>query len=646
MRFLFFSPYQAIAKHVYPERFIAEILMNSAHEVSYLGCNRFLSKFCISHAAFSLKENSTKQEREKVCAECINNRNQISDSSIPFFYLDDYYDQSEDQNIREILNALKKEEIYNLKFRDYCIGQTSSYEFILNHKISDMSQISEEQFNYYKIYLENSIRAVISFERFFSSNKFDKIFVYNSGYSINSALCEVAKKFNIPVFFMHAGLNLYHMLDSLYFSPSNIIDYNIKSIKFFVDNAQELSLDYAKYRLVLDHFKSSFKSTSVFSYSSARKASNFSSLCKKIFKNKKYKKVVLLSMSSSDETYGADFAIMKFTYVKNATKIFSNQIEWVKNTIDFFSKHPEYLLIIRIHPREFPNKREKVMSSRIAEYEKIFRDLPENIYLDHPEEGNSIYDLFEIADLQITAQTTAGIEGAMLGIPLISTVQRLGMYPIPAIALLPKSVEEYEKTILESLREEKDTSKSLMMVALKWYLYLHTELQFNFDSKNFWLKEDKRSLINRGIKKVKRFLKIPKYSLSKYLKSTSISDEEKPYLLKILESISMEKEIYTFREDRILNSDSRSSVNEEAYFYKYLLGLFSLLYGVDIAEYAEFKFLMNVDMPKSLQEKECIFLVSEKSKEFEWHRNNGGSVFVIPEKANLAISLAKLISGQ
>ncbi len=96
--------------------------------------------------------------------------------------------------------------------------------------------------------------------------------------------------------------------------------------------------------------------------------------------------------------------------------LFSNSIaEWIVRTIKYFIKHPEVQLVIRIHPAERLTDGESVADT----INQAFLELPENIHLIRSQEKINTYDLIDITDLAVVYTTTAGLEMATRGIPVL-----------------------------------------------------------------------------------------------------------------------------------------------------------------------------------------------------------------------------------
>jgi len=97
---------------------------------------------------------------------------------------------------------------------------------------------------------------------------------------------------------------------------------------------------------------------------------------------------------------------------------FQNQMEWVLQTISYFSKRPELQLIIRIHPAEVRG----MIASRQpihAEIKQAFPVLPSNVFVIPPESQVSTYAVVEKCNSVIIYNTKTGIEISSMGIPVI-----------------------------------------------------------------------------------------------------------------------------------------------------------------------------------------------------------------------------------
>ena len=96
-------------------------------------------------------------------------------------------------------------------------------------------------------------------------------------------------------------------------------------------------------------------------------------------------------------------------------QIFASMTEWMRRTIRWFEEHPQYQLVIRIHPGE-------QISWGPSAYDilkKDFPEFPENVLVLPGDYKINSYDLVEAADAGMVFTTTLGMEVAMLGKPII-----------------------------------------------------------------------------------------------------------------------------------------------------------------------------------------------------------------------------------
>jgi hypothetical protein len=96
--------------------------------------------------------------------------------------------------------------------------------------------------------------------------------------------------------------------------------------------------------------------------------------------------------------------------------VFSQSMaEWIGRVVPFFANRPEVQLVVRIHPAETwtvgPSVAEIILTA--------LPELPTHIHLVGSTEDINTYDLMDIADLGLVYTTTAGLEMATRGIPVL-----------------------------------------------------------------------------------------------------------------------------------------------------------------------------------------------------------------------------------
>ena len=97
---------------------------------------------------------------------------------------------------------------------------------------------------------------------------------------------------------------------------------------------------------------------------------------------------------------------------------FPSMLDWVLQTIAYFDKRPEVHLLIRVHPAEL---RGGVPSRQplVAEINRMFAQLPPNVFVISPESQISTYALAQHCNAALIYNTKTGIEISSMGIPVV-----------------------------------------------------------------------------------------------------------------------------------------------------------------------------------------------------------------------------------
>ena len=121
--------------------------------------------------------------------------------------------------------------------------------------------------------------------------------------------------------------------------------------------------------------------------------------------------------------------------------------DWMERTVRFFANRSEVQLVIRIHPAETWTVGPSVMEI----IRGVLPELPAHIRVFGPTEKVNTYDLMDITDLALVYTTTAGLEMATRGIPVL--VSGLAQYRKKGFTLDADTWEEYFSTLDRALKD-------------------------------------------------------------------------------------------------------------------------------------------------------------------------------------------------
>jgi len=446
LKIIFLAPHTAVWVHAFPEALVAEALQQGGHEIVYVTCGELFSSYCICMSALGLPPEASIKEKQNICIECNTNKKVIQK------YFDfkgyDLKDQLtlEDTNlISSIVSNVTKENFLDLSIDQINIGRLALYEILLKYKKSNLN-FSTDEWSSYLISLENTLASFFACRSILKKEQPDRIITYNSMYSVNQVCMELAKNQNILTYFLHAGSNLSNRLETL------IVGKN-PTFSFY----QELKnhwLTYQKHpcpkhllKKVTDHFLSLLNGQHFLVYSLPRKGKPID--IRDYFGIQQHQKLLVVTMSSYDEIFAAETV---GAMVDEHNLVFPTQIDWIKSLINFAKIRPDLFIVVRVHPREFPNRRDSVQSAHALAVKNLLQNLPSNVRANYPTDNISLYDLAEYTDLFLNAWSSAGEEMSFLGIPVVTYAPSLVFYP-PELHYVANSQAEFFSKIDEALTD-------------------------------------------------------------------------------------------------------------------------------------------------------------------------------------------------
>jgi hypothetical protein len=173
--------------------------------------------------------------------------------------------------------------------------------------------------------------------------------------------------------------------------------------------------------------------------------------------------------------------------------LFSHSMaEWIIHVVRFFMDHPEVQLIIRLHPAE-----SRTIGLSVAEtIRQTFPELPEHIRLIGSQEKINTYDLIEIADLALVYTTSAGLEMATRGIPVL--LSGSAHYRKKGFTIDADSWDEYYQKLKLALADLPAQRLKPEQIERAWnyaYFYFHDYPHpFPWHLEIIWSSLDKRPL--------------------------------------------------------------------------------------------------------------------------------------------------------
>ena len=423
MKILVFAPHSAIWVHAFPEALIGEALAQGGHEVVYATCGGVFSRYCVPMSANKLGADASFTERQRVCSYCDRCATMLRGT---FKFrgptLRDLIGAEEEQVTDQIIGHMTRDEILMLEKDGVGLGRLALYQLMLRRKRIDL-EFTDSEWDEYLVELRNVIYAWQAGLKLLDRVRPDRVMVYNGLYSVNRTVCKLAEQRGIPIYFMHAGGNLSNRLQTMLIGKSDTFQFMPDVVSQWPRFAH-VPCGQRDLSLVTDHYLELLRGKSVFVYSKAKSAEHFDARAH--FSVKPEQKLLVATMGSYDEEIAAE---MVGARQHRSPPLFPTQVDWIQAVLEFVDKRPDLFLIIRVHPREFPNRRDRVFSQHARLLEGVLQDLPANAAVNWPSDGLSLYDLADQTDVFLNSWSSVGKEMSLLGIPVVIYSDELIFYP-------------------------------------------------------------------------------------------------------------------------------------------------------------------------------------------------------------------------
>jgi hypothetical protein len=451
VKVLFFSPHSAIWIHAFPEALVAEALAQHGNEIVYVGCGGLLKSHCIPMAAYAIPFAASASTKERLCRTCGKYKNILRKRfALGGMDLTDSVNEEDFCVADALSSSVTPENCLDLVLDGVEVGRISTYELLLQSKKIELS-FDEEEWRQYRASLRNAILILRVMRRIIELTRPDRIVVYNALYSPNRIVCRLAELAGIPQYFLHAGDNLSNRLQRLIIARGHAFEYyGYLRDKWIEVQDQPISLE--AMQSGTDHFLEVAKGRSMWAYSAA---SGKDTDLRRRFDIPPGRKIICAVMSSSDERFSGE---LTGVVQANIPTIFATQVDWIKALVRYVGGREDLALIIRVHPREFPNKREGVLAEHARVLQAVLADLPANVKVNWPTDNISLYDLANIADIFANAWSTAGKEMVWLGLPVVLYSNDLTLYP-PSLNYVGTTEPEYFRKIEQALSDGWDPER-------------------------------------------------------------------------------------------------------------------------------------------------------------------------------------------
>ena len=472
---MLFAPFANIWEHSFPEALVLESFAEHEVEIVAVRCDGMLQVHCVAMSAASVGPDASLAVRQQVCTACAKRRDLITKAmNIPALVMDHRVTPDDRTTVDALIAGVRPDTWTALEVDGFALGRYAAYEMWLNHKLVS-TDLPPEIWPEYLGQLRNTLLTYVTAKRIIANERPDTVVVYNDHYSVNHAFCSAAQLAGIPTYTIHGGSHMLRRAETMWMFRSNHTMENIFQsaawAHFRAEPVGQQEID-----LVGGHFVGLLDASSAFAYSSKFTGMTPTELRERLSIDA-HAQVLLATMSSEDELLAVRL-IDAVPVTTEDTSLFVDQFEWVDFLFEYARANPNVHVVLRLHPRMFPNKREQVLSTVVSKIMALREDAPANVTFNMPADGIGLYDLMQIVDVLLNFRSSVGAELSSFGIPVVVPANA-DFFTYPGeINRIARTREEYRAHVVAALEEGWSIENARR--AFRWYSFLFGRVDVDF----------------------------------------------------------------------------------------------------------------------------------------------------------------------
>lgn len=490
-----FAPYSAIWSHAFPEALVASALQQSGAEIIYVACDGMMAESCAAMSAHRMNHRTPLEARQALCAMCRKRRDALADGlGVKSITMESLLPAGAKAEVSAFADRITPAEIMDLEVDGFKVGRIALHEPAIHFKLTALEEMTEESLADFRIKLLHVLLCLRVTQALLEKLAPARIINYNTHLSTNYIMMLAAERAGVATFGLHAGGNMAKRLSSLYVFRRDMVVLYKDWMARFDREWSHLPTTAAGIRDAGEHFNALTSGKTLWVYSAPKKKTYFD--VRGHYGIGANQKVLLATLSSYDEL----FSSQTMGVMDSPPLMFPTQVEWMQALIAHVAQRLDLFLVIRVHPRELPNLRDKLHSTHAKKLAEVLVDLPSNVRINWPEEGISLYDLLPQVDVGLNGWSSTGKELALMGIPVVLFTGDILFYPA-SLNSLASDRDDYFRRIDQALQD--GWSFDRIRQVFRWLAVEYTLGTIEIGDR-FTYKEGARSFVRRAIGKLRR----------------------------------------------------------------------------------------------------------------------------------------------
>lgn len=394
MNILFYSPYAGNwYLHTLWEGTIAHAVKHRGANVRFIGCDS-------AFRACDIFWNSTPRT-EAGCHGCQQIGRQVfSQLGLESNFIGEHVTDAERAEINGWLSAMADGDLFDSHFDAYPVGEWCRASLVAHYRQPRFEPLSPEQAQTLRRYLEGAALAIRSLNRQLDAFRPELLVTLNGTFFSHRVAFELARERGIRVVVHERGM----LPDSLLFNENQTI-WARPRLQAHCETWRDVPLSTSELETAVQYLNDRRygKRLAWHAFSPTPQPLEF---IRRKLNIRPEQRVISLFTTSQSEAATSEWK-----------GVFSDMIEWVTDTIEWFGSRPEFHLVVRIHPNE-----DHVQGSStqvLDRYRAALKNLPENVSVIWPRDEVSSYSLVDLSSAVLVHDTTLGLESAATrGLPV------------------------------------------------------------------------------------------------------------------------------------------------------------------------------------------------------------------------------------
>lgn len=465
MNILWFGTNAGLVPSFRIEAQLAQALALLGDQVTRIGCDGIFDDYCPVMMNEGLFVESETRAKRRTCRSCRSVGTAAdAGSAYASVFVEDFLTRDDHPAVNEVMVGVSADNWRDLEVEGIPVGRYAAYLTMLHYKAPDVAA-AEGSWAEYRSDLRYSLLLLRVLPRIFDVVQPTHAMVYNPLYPTNRVFTEIARQRELPLISISTGGFVPNRLGTVAIYP------HISSSQTVVDShtirdTMDTPCSPSEVAAVHAHVRGLIAGEDPWVYSSAPSRKPAQAIRAQLGV-RDGTDVVLALVASPDETRSSALVDAEFERVPGHEV--SDVREFMEATLALAERNPDFDVVIRLHPRLAPNKREQVQSPDLRTLFEILDRRPPNAHINAPGDGIGLYDVMRIADVGFNQSSSSGLEMLVFGLPVVHyDPPRMNSYPPDFGLQVPRhSTVDLDAAIHEAMRQGPQQSRSVQ--AFRWY---------------------------------------------------------------------------------------------------------------------------------------------------------------------------------